>query len=352
MRPAYVVATGARTALGLDDTSSAAAVRAGISAAREHPFMINLTARPVIGALDALLNPALMGPPRLVQLAQRAFEDACAALHHAQEERIRLPLFLGLPPERPGFAADDIAFVRQAMSRPGAAPILVSEVHLSCHGHASGLVALARAARAIATGACEVCVAGGVDSYFEPDTLDWLDASLQLAGTASRSPFVPGEGAGFCLLASEAACARWQLAPMARMRGAAVGRETCLIKTDDTCVGRGLTAAVRAAANATGEETKINDVICDINGERYRSEEWGFVCLRLGRYFDDAIGYRAPADCWGDVGAASGPLFVMLACQAAARGYSPGPRTMAWASSEDGLRCALVFDTVQLAVFG
>ena len=81
-----------------------------------------------------------------------------------------------------------------------------------------------------------------------------------------------------------------------------------------------------------------------INGERYRGEEWGFVCLRLSNHFDDPIDYMSPADIWGDVGAASGALFIMLACQAAARGHAKGPRMMLWASSESGVRVAAVIE--------
>ena len=42
------------------------------------------------------------------------------------------------------------------------------------------------------------------------------------------------------------------------------------------------------------------------------------------------------------MGAASGPLFAMLACQAAARGYAKGKRTLLWSGSESGLRSAAV----------
>ncbi len=57
----------------------------------------------------------------------------------------------------------------------------------------------------IQQGAFEACLVGGVDSYFHPDTMEWLDANRQLAGAVSRSGFVPGEGAGFCLLMTERA---------------------------------------------------------------------------------------------------------------------------------------------------
>ena len=190
-------------------------------------------------------------------------------------------------------------------------------------------------------GAFEACLVGGVDSYFHPDTMEWLDANRQLVGTVSRSGFVPGEGAGFCLLMTERACARLGLKALVSVRAVAVGKETKLIKTSDMCLGEGLSAMVRDAVSALRPPAeRINQIICDINGERYRGEEWGFVCLRLSQYFDDPTAYLSPAECWGDMGAASGPLFAMLVCQAVARGYAKGPRTLLWASSEGGERGA------------
>jgi 3-oxoacyl-[acyl-carrier-protein] synthase-1 len=132
---------------------------------------------------------------------------------------------------------------------------------------------------------------------------------------------------------------------MANVLSVATGRETKLTKTEDICLGEGLTQTVQEAVCEQGTEQSITDIICDVNGERYRSEEWGFVCLRLPQYFDDPTAYRSPADSWGDMGAASGPLFAMLACQSADRGYCKGPRTLLWTSSESGLRAAAVLGT-------
>ena len=76
-------------------------------------------------------------------------------------------------------------------------------MHHFTEGHAAGLSALAAAVEQSSDGALEACLVGGVDSYFHPDTMEWLDANRQLAGPVSRSGFVPGEGAGFCLLMTE-----------------------------------------------------------------------------------------------------------------------------------------------------
>jgi 3-oxoacyl-[acyl-carrier-protein] synthase-1 len=341
-----VVTNGARTPLGLRAASSAAALRAGISAMAKHPFLLDRSGKPLLAALDRQLDPGLMGPARLLALAESALREACAPLHAPGAPGIPLPVYLGLPEFRPGFAESDAEAVRVGLLRMTGLPFQLREVKVFPQGHAAGLSALATAAEQIRQGAFETCLIGGVDSWFHPDTLGWLDANRQLAGAVSRSAFVPGEGAGFCLLQTEPACRRLGWKVLARVVAVAVGKEAKLIKTSDLCFGEGLATTVRDAVSGFRREgERINAVICDVNGERYRGEEWGFVCLRLSQHFDDPTAYLSPADCWGDTGAASSPLFAMLACQAAARGYAKGPHTLVWASSEGGLRGAAVLET-------
>jgi 3-oxoacyl-[acyl-carrier-protein] synthase-1 len=342
----HIVATGARTPIGLSSASSAASYRAGISGIGEHPFLIDQVGDPMPGALDARLNPSITGPERLLAMAETALLEACAPIAEARFSHVRLPVYLGLPEIRPGFTSQDAETIRSGLARLAELPIEVSAVNIFKEGHAAGLSALARANEQIQNGAIESCLVGGVDSYFHPDTMEWLDENRQLAGTVSRSGFVPGEGAGFCLLMSEATRVRLGLDSLARVLAVGVGREENLIKTTDICLGRGLTSVVQSAISSLSHSSKkINTVICDMNGERYRGEEWGFVCLRLSQHFDDPTAYLSPADCWGDMGAASGTLFAMLACRAVVRGYAEGPRTLLWAGSECGLRGAALIES-------
>jgi 3-oxoacyl-[acyl-carrier-protein] synthase-1 len=341
----HIAATGARTPVGLQTASAAAAVRAGIAALGEHPFMIDQAGEPMPGALDSELDPDLMGPERLLALTEAALREACLPLSGRLEDLSRVPIILGLSELRPGFTNSDAERVRTGLTRFKGLPVQISEVNVLTNGHAAGFLALSHAAAQMQQGRIEVCLAGGVDSYFHPDTMEWLDENRQLTGSVSRSGFIPGEGAGFCLLMTGHACRRLGIMAPMQVRAVATGKETKLIKTEEVCLGEGLTATVRQALGALGfPERRINGIICDMNGERYRGEEWGFVCLRLGQFFDDPTGYVSPAECWGDMGAASGPLFAMLACQAAARGYSAGPRTLLWASSEGGDRGAAVLE--------
>jgi 3-oxoacyl-[acyl-carrier-protein] synthase-1 len=348
--PVGIVATGARTPLGLQAAAAAAALRAGISGLGEHPFMIDRVGDPMPSALDPQLDPVMMGPERLLALAETALREACGPLlGDALASRPKVPIYLGLPEFRPGFTEEDAMVIRSGLGHFHRLPIEISEIEVLAQGHTAGLAALKLGSEQIQHGTFETCLVGGVDSHFQPDTMEWLDENRQLVGTVSRSGFVPGEGAGFCLIMAETEWKRRGLRPLARLLAIATGKETKLIKTSDICLGEGLTATVREALSGLRlPSEKINSVICDINSERYRGEEWGFVCLRLAQYFDDPTAYLSPADCWGDMGAASAPLFAMIACQAAARGYATGRRTMLWTSSEHGLRAAAILDTMNI----
>lgn len=344
----HIAGVGARTPLGLQSAPSAAAVRAGLSAVQRHSCLVDIVGDLMPVTRDALLEPGMIGPQRLLALLEPALREAALPIadvsHDAPRDALRLAVSVGLPEIRPGFSVDDAAAVRAGIQLL-TLPLSPQDIDVHTLGHAAGLVALASGARRIASGELDVFLVGGVDSYLHPYTMEWLDANRQVIGTVSRSGFIPGEGAGACLLASATACERFGLRTTLRLRDVAVGLEAAHIKSQEMCFGVGLSATLRKAIRGLRlPDERIHHTICDLNGERYRGEEWGFVCLRTSECFDDPTNYLSPADCWGDLGAASGPLFVMLAWQAIARGHAHGSRTAVWASSEGGHRAVALLE--------
>lgn len=339
-----IVATGARTPIGLASAPTAAAVRAGISRLGEHPFMIDRLGDPMVCAIDPELDPEIWGAERFVQLLLPALREACAPLEDARAAMRELPCFLALPELRPGFEQADVDRVRDGVVRGVSDwPVRPTKVETFPHGHAAGFRAFAAAQQTLASHGLG-CLVAGVESYLHPDTMEWLDENRQLAGADARSAFVPGEGAGACLLMSGPDVARRGLPPSpAGLLSVGLAEESALIKTQDVCLGRGLAAAIEAALTClSGSDARIGDIVCDLNSERYRSEEWGFASLALASTSVGQAPFRTPARSWGDVGAASATLFAGLVCQAAARGYAaPGPALL-WSSSEGGLRGAAV----------
>lgn len=340
MRPVYVAALGARTPVGLLAETSAAALRAGISRLQWLPTVLDPFGDPVRGAMDGRLDPALRGWQRLAALAASPLVEVGTKLTVSSGWPYPIDVILALPESRPGWTPSDAACIAQALAGSTLPRLGSLRVTLGAQGHAGVLAGIHAAAQHIAAGALHLCIVGGVDSYFEPDTILWLQQNSQLAMEDIPIGFSPGEAAGFVALASADALRTLQVAPLAKVLGSCTTQEQCLIKTDAINLGKGLTAAVAGAAEGLPARA-IETIYGDINGERYRSEEWGFVALALS-VCSDPCAYEVPSAFWGDVGAASGALFTTLSVAGWQRNYAAGPYALSWAGSEAGLRAAVV----------
>lgn len=344
MSRAHIVAVGARTPVGLRADTSAAAVRAGICRVGEHPSLLDLSGAPIRCAMDGRLDPERLGWARYGVLAESALLEVCAALGASGALRAAtLDVFLCLPEPRPGWTASDaqrmVAQLRGS-SVPGVGALRITPCQ---PGHAGALLAMGEVARRISARHLDLCLVGGVDGYLDLVTLDWLYEHQQLACENVRGGFFPGEAAGFVAIASTGAMRELRLAPLGTIAGAHAATETKLIKTDAVNLAVALTEAVAGAtAGLQLPRDAVDAIYCDINGQRYRSEEWGFVALKLPHACRDSTVYEAPSASWGDVGAATGPLLTALAVQAWQRGYGRGPRALVWAGSEAGLRAAVL----------
>ncbi|SAK72201.1 3-oxoacyl-(acyl carrier protein) synthase [Caballeronia glebae] len=335
-REVCVCAIGARTPLGLSAAASAAAVRGGLSAVAMHPFLIDKAGAPMRVALDAAMDADAPIGLRMWSMLEPAVVEA---LGDGVPQRLRC--FIALPASRPGLPESIGQMLAESVAHSFA--LDRSRIALLEHGHASALMALRLAARDIASGACDVCLVAGVDSYHCAETLEWLDREGSLISGQNRNGFPPGEGAGACLLATRSFAERGGLPILATVMAVATATEPHPIRCGRVCVGEGLSAAVRAAIGGSCVDGRlVTATYCDINGERYRNEELLYTMLRTQEAFVDAHDYECPACCWGDMGAASGVLFAVLAICAGQRGYEKGPTPLLWASSDDGYRAAAV----------
>jgi 3-oxoacyl-[acyl-carrier-protein] synthase-1 len=309
--------------------------------------MVDNVGEPMIVARAPHLSEEVIGLERFFALAAPAAQEALAILLPRAENIPSFAAVIGLPPRRPGLADTIEKELPHLFKKHLAASLPISSVETIACGHSAGLMALESGWKKIQDGA-QFCLIGGVDSYLEPETLEWLEACDQIhsAGALNNAwGFIPGEAAGFCLLTSSGAVDEWQLPVLGQIKGIAIAQEKNLIKSDTVCLGRGLTEAFEQVFQFLPPSSKVAEIICDMNGEPYRGDEFGFATLRTAQRFVDSADFQTPADCWGDVGAASGPLFVNLAVTAALKGYSKGPCTLVWTSSESGERAAALVQT-------
>ncbi len=197
-------------------------------------------------------------------------------------------------------------------------------------GNAVGVHAIRQAANWLRQGSEAFVALVGVDSHLGQENLASLDDAGRLHSINNSWGFTPGEAAGALVMTTGKILNRTGCRPLARLAAVAAGSESKLLGTETVCIGEGLTQAFRGAL---ADEDKVSHSYCDLNGETYRADEFGFAVCRTRDGFHDAGSFTAAAECWGDVGSASVPLQVALATAAWSRGYAKGSSVLCWSSS-------------------
>jgi 3-oxoacyl-[acyl-carrier-protein] synthase-1 len=325
-----VLETAACTAVGLSSAAAAAAVRCAISGFSEYE-----------GAADRIGDPAIVSaPPGIAEIEHpdKAIGEMAVAALSQIADGARLPVFLALPEARPGLPTGLATTVAASLAErvPGVQVALAKGA-----GHAAGGAAIRQAAEHLAQDPGSVVGIVGADSYLHPDTIAWLDQYRQLHAAYNAWGFIPGAAAGACLLCHPRLAQSRRRPPRAVVEAVALDREEVPIKTDGVCLGWAMSRIVERLLEGQPPSLVFDSFYCDQNGEAYRADELGFMLARASERFRDLAAFVAPADCWGDVGAASLPLFIALAAEAADRGYAPGPVSLHLAGSESGLRAGL-----------
>jgi 3-oxoacyl-[acyl-carrier-protein] synthase-1 len=328
--------------LGRDSTSSAAAVRAGISAFTEHPYIVDDVGEPIRVALTPWLDVDLDGVERFRELLWPAIDESLRPLTSGAEQMPRVAIALSIPSQRPGLPPSLHESLRTGIEERY--PRLFSHVATFQNGHASGLQALAAACQKVEQRAFDLCAVVGVDSYMEPATLAWLESSGRVHGSGRLNNawgFIPGEGAGAVVVAHSDAVERLGLNTHGAVLRVASAVEPDGATRGTVSTGRALSIVVRQVLEVLPDaRLLVDEVICDANGEPDRADEYGFMVARSSERFRDPGGFLAPADCWGDVGAASAPLFAMLALTIPIRESGLDTLTLLLASSHAGERGA------------
>lgn len=343
-----ILATGACTAVGYSAPTSAASVAARIDRMAHHPFMVDSQGKAVITARAQYLPDDMEGLERLWELGLWAALEALEALKESSCSKLKCPVIIGLPAVRPGFSksmAKEIAARFKHFSRRFFEP---EEVETICKGRSAGQMAIEKGCDIISKGIAPLCLAGGIDSWINQEDLEWLDKQEMLHTDANPWGLIPGEGAGFCLLASEKITASLYSPAVAHILAGATTLEKNSIKTGTVCTGQGLSQAIFLVIQGwhPSEDGRIDQIICDLNGLRYKVDEFGFSIVKNANRFKAPDDFMAPADHWGDTGAASGPLFISLAVHNTLQGHQKGPVHLVLTGSDTGERSATLIKTL------
>lgn len=364
MSSSGLVLTGLGMASCLGNAITAcAAARAGII--RAAPLEL------VVGTPDQETPQSVTGHPcpwvegftgvgRLLALLSLALEDLLA---QALLPKGLVSLLLDVPPlgERPGLQeqllewfddeneADFAQYLRQGLSRLTTTSGREWDVRILQGGHAGVGGALQMAQELLSSGQREFCIVGGVDSYMDLSTLEWLYGIQRLKHANRSVGLMPGEGAGVLLVEREGSARKRGARVLAKVGSLSLRDEEYWLSDEgQTPHGRALTAVIRDVIHANPRwDADINLIIHDLNGQEVRAREWGFALVQLASEFKVLAQAQqwSPALSFGDVGSASGAFALCMAVRAFARGYSRGPDILLCNSSEQGLRSAVLLKT-------
>ncbi len=344
---AFICGIGLVTAVGGSTAQTAASVRAGISRYEESsvynkrfaPMTMALVPEDVLPPLS-LEEPAMTGltsrQSRMLRLAHLAIDEALSQLPAESE----VPLFLALPeplpdPGRPPPVTD--AFLDLLIAQTDA-PVDRDRSQVFMTGRAAGFEALGGALDLLSREQDRFVLVGGVDTYIDLYLLGTLDVEDRVLSAGVMDGFAPGEGAGFLLLAAEGLAAKLHPPPRIQVHRPGLGVEPGHRYSQAPYQGDGLSSAVDSALKAL-DGVPAKTVLAGFNGENFGAKEWGVSFSRCQGGIDPEFTIVHPADGFGDVGAAFGPVLLGLAAVGIEKGYLRAP-SLAWASSDAAPRGA------------
>ena len=326
-----VVSCGLRTPIGTNTALSAAGVRAKVSRLMAHRYLRDEEQEAIYIGQALYIDEEQEGIERHLQLAEPAISEALSQLPQGAGE---VRCFVGLPELRAGLPEN----LQHVLLKDRSSEFI-------SHGHASGLMALEKGMRCLESGEAEFCLVGGIDSYINPFTLKELERIGRLYCSYQKKGFTPGEAAGFCLLCTRFTAEKFGLSYSAIIRSVAVTEESAYWETKQNCKGKGLSKAVGEVLKSLPQGEGIGKIYTTLNGEKYHLTEFGYTLARFTEKIIDGKNFIAPVDCWGDIGAASAPVFIGLVTEAARKGYAEGAFSLICTSSLGKLRAAALLET-------
>lgn len=339
-----ITGLGAVTAVGHSAPETFAAIRAGIAGFGDHPWFDVETKDPgwdpkemLTAAMVSTCDPAIEGRERLVELSVTALKELVRNTSMRRADLDRTALLMALPVD------DDVVrgwqlgatFAGELCSRAGLP--LLPERHLDQSGHTAVFNLLHHAERLLGTRGISRCILLAAETFHDEARLALLDERFRMRSERAVDGYMPGEGAVAVMIERPDG----PHGELARIAGITHGDEPHPLTSELSSTGRGLGTVLRALLPNGGGQPWL---VCDLNGESYRSFEWGLMLTRLSPELDSVARLDHPADCVGDVGAAMGGILLAHCARAFERGYAPNDRALLFAAPDGPARVGVVVE--------
>lgn len=347
-----ITGLGLVSAVGLNMVQSCASVRAGISRFQKCPLYYpeidedsevgGDEEEPVMSASVPLPGEDYDEYDKTKSLLLVCLQDLIKHAGLSRKHFREAQLFMALPPDGTDRGKTILSSSRVLDTLSKANQKNPLDVRTFDSGHVGSLLAIEQAMLKICENPSKRCIVVGIDSYLEKRTLELLDEKSRLKSERNRFGFVPGEAASAVLLESFQEATKRKAPVFAEIEGIGHSSEENSYLSNQPASGQGLSSVILKAWPSADDEDQVNWVCNDLNGENYRAREWGLCIVKLQYRFKDLRFVWHPADCWGDIGAATGTALLALVGRSFERGYAPTNRCLVWTSSDEGERAAVV----------
>lgn len=338
VRNLALISTGMITAIGANTAMTAASVNAGVSGQseshyynkRNKPIRLACIPEGALAPLDESLRSAAekysQSHSYLVRIASQALLECLQS--YTPEDPV--PVFMACPEVLPTTTNRVHPGFLKHLQIQSKANIDLSNSKLTYTGRPGGFEMIELAFKFFDATGRDFALVGGADSYkYCLQQLSILDGEDRLLVHGSGEGFIPGDAGGFLLLASPSAVRKYGLSPLLNIACPASAQELGHRYSDEPYRGDGLATAFREAlSNVPG--VQIDEIYTSMNGESFASKELGVAMMRNRQSIGEKTKIKHPADCFGDIGAAFGPILLGLmsrtkTCSSLAYGSADGP---------------------------
>ena len=313
----YIANVGMISPVGFD-AASTAAVRAGMSGYETTGFYLDEDdyIRMARVPQEALINslPKAIDPEEFTARQIRLLQLATLALGQLQPtlpQDMKLPLFISGPEQLiDGDRPIDTGFL-EMLTRQTGTNLDIASSRIISTGRAGGLAAIKLAFRLFASSDQNYVIIGGVDTFYDGQILQILLRDERLLAGGNMDGFVPGEGAAFILLSKSQIPLSHNSHRVVTLYEPGLASETGHRSSSEPYRGDGLAAAMATALD-NAKTSKIKTLYSSMNGEHFFAKEHGVAMLRNSKMLEENMKIEHPADCFGDLGAAFGPVVTGL----------------------------------------
>ena len=330
-----VCASGMVTSVGLNAPATCAAIRCGLTNFTETRFM-DKNGEWLTGGYVPLDQP-WRGRAKLVHLIAPAIRECLSAVEDIPTGQI--PLFLCVAEkDRPG-RFDGIDDLLSDEEQEKLNLRFHQKSSIISQGLVGGVHAIRQAATLLYQERLSYCIVAGVDTFLTAGTLTAFEKNDRILTEANSDGFIPGEAGAALLLSPSSTKSDKQMI----IKGIGYGKEEAFIDSGEPLRAEGLVQAFKEALSTAGLSMGDLDYrITDANGEQYNFKEGDLAVTRTLREHKGEFDIWHPADCTGEIGAATVFCVLGIAEAAARKDYSRGNNVLCHFGNDNGARAAMI----------